>query len=43
VDPKVVADQQGRAYAGREFNVYTETSLEKRIAAVEQLESAFVN
>ena len=42
VDPKVVADQQGHSLDVN-LNVYTETSLEKRIQAVEQLESAFVN
>ncbi len=42
VDPKVVADQQGHTLDVN-LNVYTETSLESRIEAVEQLESAFVN
>jgi integrase len=42
VDPKVVADQQGHTLDVN-LNVYTETSLEKRIEAVEKLESAFVN
>jgi integrase len=42
VDPKVVADQQGHTLDVN-LNVYTETSLEKRVEAVEQLESAFVN
>ncbi len=42
VDPKVVADQQGHTLDVN-LNVYTQTSLEKRVEAVEQLESAFVN
>jgi integrase len=42
VDPKLVADQQGHTLDVN-LNVYTETSLEKRIQAIEQLESAFVN
>ena len=42
IDPKLVADQQGHTLDVN-LNVYTETSLEKRLEAVEQLESAFVN
>jgi integrase len=42
VDPKVVADQQGHTLDVN-LNVYTETSMARRIEAVEQLESAFVN
>src|SRR6266446_1726582 len=42
VDPKVVADQQGHTLDVN-LNVYTQTSLERRVEAVEQLESAFVN
>jgi len=42
VDPKVVADQQGHTLDVN-LNVYTETSLERRIEAVQQLESAMVN
>ena len=42
VDPKIVADQQGHTLDVN-LNVYTETSIESRIEAVEKLESAFVN
>ena len=42
VDPKIVADQQGHT-VDVNLNVYTRTSLESRIEAVTQLESAFVN
>ena len=42
VAPKVVADQQGHTLDVN-LNVYTETSLQKRVEAIEQLESAFVN
>ena len=42
VDPKIVADQQGHTLDVN-LNVYTETSLERRIEAVQQLESAMVN
>jgi integrase len=42
VDPKVVADQQGHTLDVN-LNVYTETTLERRIEAVQQLESAMVN
>jgi integrase len=42
VDPKLVADQQGHT-VDVNLNVYTETSLERRIEAVQQLESAMVN
>ena len=42
VDPKLVADQQGHG-VDTNLNVYTRTSVESRIKAVEMLESAFVN
>jgi len=42
VDPKVVAHQQGHTLDVN-LNVYTETSLESRIDAVETLGSALVN
>jgi integrase len=42
VDPKVVADQQGHTLDVN-LNVYTVTSMKRRIEAVEQLESAFLN
>jgi integrase len=42
IDPKLIADQQGHT-VDVNLNVYTQTSLEKRIAALETLESAFVN
>jgi len=42
IDPKVVADQQGHTLDVN-LNVYTETSLESRIEAVEMLGSALVN
>ena len=42
VDPKIVADQQGHTLDVN-LNVYTETSLERRIEAVQQLESAMIN
>ena len=42
VDPKVVADQQGHTLDVN-LNVYTQTTLERRIEAVQQLESALVN
>ena len=42
VDPKIVADQQGHTLDVN-LNVYTESSLERRIEAVQQLESAMVN
>jgi integrase len=42
VDPKIVADQQGHTLDVN-LNVYAQTSLERRIEAVETLESAFVN
>ena len=42
VDPKVVADQQGHTLDVN-LNVYTETSLESRIDAVETLGSALIN
>ena len=42
VDPKLVADQQGHTLDVH-MNVYTQTSLESRIDAVNTLESALVN
>jgi integrase len=42
VDPKLVADQQGHTLDVN-INVYTQTSLESRIDAVNTLESALVN
>lgn len=42
IDPKLVADQQGHTLDVN-LNVYTETSLERRIEAVQQLESAMIN
>jgi len=42
VDPKVVADQQGHTVDVNQ-NVYTQTPLEVRRAAVETLASSFVN
>jgi len=42
VDPKLVADQQGHTLDVN-MNVYTQTSLESRIDAVNTLESALVN
>jgi integrase len=42
IDPKVVADLMGHD-VNVNLNVYTQTSLESRIQAVETLESAFVN
>lgn len=42
VDPKLVADQQGHGLDVNQ-NVYTQTSLESRLEAVEVLASAFVN
>ncbi len=42
VDPKIVADQQGHTLDVN-LNVYTESSIESRIAAVETLGSALVN
>ena len=42
VDPKVVSDQQGHN-VDVHLDVYTQTSLESRIEAVQQLESALVN
>jgi len=42
VDPKIVADQQGHTLDVN-LNVYTETSVESRIEAVEALGSALVN
>jgi len=42
VDPKLVADQQGHTLDVN-INVYTQTSLESRIEAVNTLESALVN
>ena len=42
VDPKIVADLMGHDFAVH-LNVYTQTSLESRLQAVETLETAFVN
>jgi integrase len=42
VDPKIVADQQGHTLDVN-LNVYTQTSLESRIEAVQQLESALIH
>jgi len=42
VDPKVVADLMGHD-VNVNLNVYTQTSIETKLAAVEVLESAFVN
>jgi hypothetical protein len=42
IDPKLVADQQ-RHTVGVNLNVYTRTSIESRLEAVETLASAFVN
>lgn len=42
IDPKLVADQQGHTLDVN-MNVYTQTSLESRIDAVNTLESALVN
>src|SRR5262249_52123461 len=41
-DPKLVADQQGHT-VDVNLNVYTRTSIESRLEAVETLASAFVN
>lgn len=42
IDPKLIADQQGHTLDVN-LNVYTRTSVESRIAAVETLESRSVN
>ena len=42
VDPKVVADQLGHTLDVN-LNVYTQTSLERRIEAVQSLEASLVN
>jgi integrase len=42
IDPKVVADSMGHD-VNVNLNVYTQTSLESRLQAVETLETAFVN
>jgi integrase len=42
VDPKVVADQQGHTVDVNQ-NVYTQTSIDRRLAAVEVVASEFVN
>ena len=42
VDPKIVADLMGHD-VNVNLNVYTQTSLESRLQAVETLETAFVN
>jgi hypothetical protein len=41
-DPKVVADQLGHTLDVK-LNVYTQTSLENRLRAVETLEASLVN
>ena len=42
IDPKLIADQQGHT-VDVNLNVYTQTSMESRREAVEDLASAFVN
>jgi integrase len=42
IDPKVVADQLGHTLDVN-LNVYTQTSLENRLRAVETLEASLVN
>jgi hypothetical protein len=42
LDPKVVADSM-RHDVIVNLNIYTQTSMDSRLAAVETLESAFVN
>ena len=42
VDPKVVADSMGHDVRVN-LNVYTQTSIDTRLEAVQTLESAFVN
>ena len=42
IDPKLIADQQGHT-VDVNLNVYTRSSIEARIEALETLESAFVN
>ena len=42
VDPKVVADQLGHTL-DVSLNVYTQTTLERRLEAVETLEASLVN
>jgi integrase len=42
IDPKIVADQLGHTLDVN-LNVYTQTSLERRIEAVETLETKLVN
>jgi len=42
VDPKVVADLMGHD-VNVNLNTYTQTPLERRLQAVETLETAFVN
>ena len=42
VDPKVVADSMGHDVRVN-LNVYTQTSIDSRLEAVQTLESAFVN
>jgi hypothetical protein len=42
IDPKVVADSMGHDVSVN-LNIYTPTSLESRLQAVETLETAFVN
>jgi hypothetical protein len=42
VDPKIVADGMGHDVSVN-LNVYTQTSIDSRLEAVQTLESAFVN
>jgi len=42
IDPKLVSDQQGHTVDVK-LNVFTRTSIESRLEAVETLASAFVN
>jgi len=42
IDPKIVADGMGHDLDVN-LNTYTQTSLDSRLAAVQTLESAFVN
>jgi hypothetical protein len=42
VDPKIVADLMGHD-VNVNLNVYTQSSMESRLRAVEALETAFVN
>ena len=42
IDPKVVADSMGHDVSVN-LNIYTQTSIDSRLEAVQTLESAFVN